>query len=353
MGILNKTGYSYQDLTVVPKTISEINSRSECKPYYLNGFLPIFTAPMSCVVSVENFEIWKDNNIIPILPRTVKWEDRLKFLKEGEWVAVGLEEFKKLLENKPDTKTFTMKVLLDIANGHIKSVIELCREAKDRFGSQIEIMAGNIANPETYIDYCEAKIDYVRCSVGSGAGCLTTSNTGIHYPIATLIDEVRKIKDSRECDNRFCTKIIADGGIRNYSDVIKALALGADYVMIGGLFSSLFESAALPISNFQKEDSPNVIEFKDMYYCSKDSLVAEILSDWRGYMPQYKYEWIDGEGYDVTFWIKSYIQDEKYKRGFLRRLHERRQVLVKEFYGMSTKKAQSLMGKDELKTSEG
>ena len=83
----------------------------------------------------------------------------------------------------------------------------------------------------------EKIIDYVRCGIGAGAGCITSSNTGVHYPMASLINDCYRLKTP------YSPKIIADGGIRNYSDVIKALALGADYVMIGSLFAQCEESA--------------------------------------------------------------------------------------------------------------
>lgn len=75
--------------------------------------------------------------------------------------------------------------------------------------------------------------------------CITSSNTAIHYPIASLIDECVKAKKEWEIANKQKSnlQIIADGGIRNYNDVIKALALGADYVMIGGLFASCEEAS--------------------------------------------------------------------------------------------------------------
>lgn len=80
-------------------------------------------------------------------------------------------------------------------------------------------------------------------------GCLSSSNTGIHMPMATLIDETVEVKKSLENkwfngEYKKLPKIIADGGIRNYRDIIKALALGADYVMIGSVFAKMVESAA-------------------------------------------------------------------------------------------------------------
>ena len=82
--------------------------------------------------------------------------------------------------------------------------------------------------------YCVENIPVHNC------GCITSSNTSIHYPIASLLSETYEIKKKLEHAGEWTPLIIADGGIRNYSDVIKAIGiLGADYVMIGGLFSKI------------------------------------------------------------------------------------------------------------------
>ena len=70
--------------------------------------------------------------------------------------------------------------------------------------------------------------------------CLTSANVGVGYSMAELIKECYIIKKN----NNFETKIIADGGFKKYPDIIKALALGADYVMLGGMFNKLLESSA-------------------------------------------------------------------------------------------------------------
>ena len=110
--------------------------------------------------------------------------------------------------------------------------IEVGRELKKKFGSSILVMGGNIANPKTYLLYEKAGFDFIRCNVGNGDVCLTSTNTGIHYPMASLISDISDIRPK----NYKC-KVIADGGIETYSEVIKCLALGADYVMCGGIFT--------------------------------------------------------------------------------------------------------------------
>lgn len=167
--IVNKIGYSYNDLTLIPARISGIKSRSDVVPFGENGMLPIFTAPMSTIVNVDNLNVWSKHNIIPIVPRNIKLENRLEKIKLGYWVALSLDETIDLfIKNK---FIGTAKICIDIANGHMSKLIDMCREIKKRYKDKVTIMTGNIANPETLYAYEKSGIDYVRCSIGGGAGC--------------------------------------------------------------------------------------------------------------------------------------------------------------------------------------
>jgi len=112
-------------------------------------------------------------------------------------------------------------------------------KAMKKIKPNITIMAGNVAHPLTYKNLAMAGADYVRCSIGTGAGCTTAANVAINYPLGSLISECRKIK----IDGEFDTKIVADGGMQGYDDIIKALALGADYVMVGSLLNQTMQSS--------------------------------------------------------------------------------------------------------------
>ena len=254
--IEEKKGYSYNDLTIIPEVISSVSSRSECDCREDNEFLPIFTAPMASVVNEDNIDIFYENGINAIIPRNIDLKVRKKYMNEEHWVALSLKEFEDLFVNNYSDRVGTSDtsyyyICVDIANGHMKSLYETCHTAKKNAiaaGYKLTIMTGNIANPKTYEWICRFNnkndikvIDYIRVGIGGGSGCITTSNVSIHYPQASLIDECYKVKLKYFLKD--CPFIIADGGIRNYDHVIKALALGADYVMIGSLFAQCIESA--------------------------------------------------------------------------------------------------------------
>ena len=237
--------YSYNDISIVPAAITRVVHRNQCNPFVgegANSSLPIFTAPMSSIVNLQNVDIYKKNKIIPILPRNISLSLRLKYLDKGYWIALSLKETEELsLDKLKDNQEY--KICIDIANGHMQKLYDLVHSIHIS-KPNIKIMAGNIANPETIEYAINAGVDYIRIGIGTGAGCITSSNTAIHYPIASLINEC--VKARREWEIAHIKKsnlqIIADGGIRNYNDVIKALALGADYVMIGGLFAECVDS---------------------------------------------------------------------------------------------------------------
>jgi IMP dehydrogenase/GMP reductase len=280
----------FDDIVIVPNVLTDIRSRKNVDPYDNDGYLPLFTAPMSSVVNSNNAQIFTSDDIHVVLPRTEKYKFNQHYFN-----AFSLIEF----EEEFLTKKYEggdIKVLIDIANGHMEDIISLSKKAKVRYPkanhkSKLTIMAGNVASPQTYEQYCKSDvIDYVRLGIGNGNGCLTTQQTGIGYPMASLIIECNQIK--KQFDNP--TKIVADGGMKKYADIIKALALGADYVMIGSLFNKALESA-----------SPN-------------------------------------------YWYNL-----KLPNGLAEYLYEKGYNIHKEFYGMSTKKAQKEMGNNELKTSEG
>ena len=240
---------SYDDVSIVPERISTISSRKECNPY-IDGMLPIFASPMDTVICKENIEDFLNNNINVVIPRTIDLSERIALgEKHNCFFAVSIKEAERIAEEGegfiPDTYRIPMysgrsyKICIDIANGHMERLLNVCRKLKDEsFPIHITLMTGNIANPETYVDYEEAGVDLIRVGIGGGSACLTASNTGIYTPYFSLLKEIYEIKKRIGGS----AQIIADGNIKAFRDIQKAL-IYADYVMIGGLFNKAIESA--------------------------------------------------------------------------------------------------------------
>lgn len=232
--------YSLRDISIIPSVITDIRSRSECNPYRPSiagdgdELLPVITAPMSCVLNELNFHEFLENGVNVIIPRTVDLNIR-KELMFNMFCAFSMSEAANLLEEFENVKLGeedVLHVLIDNANGHMRSHIELGKKMKRTLKDHVLIMGGNIANPNTYLSYEFAGFDYVRASIGSGNCCITATQTSCHYAMASLIADICELRPKD-----YHCKVIADGGIGGYSDIIKCLALGADYVMCGKLFA--------------------------------------------------------------------------------------------------------------------
>jgi len=273
------TKFDFNDILIKPATTSTISSRKTINPFY-DGFLPLITAPMDTVINNNNEKVFTDLRIGTCMPRG-------EYTQKG-FISYSIDEiFSKYLvrELKEDGK-----YLIDIANGHMEKLVEITTIIKKKYPN-MTLMVGNIANPQTYAILSKAGADLIRVGIGNGGGCSTTVHTGIGFPMASLI---------KECYDLSCTlenpaKIVADGGMQNYSDIIKALALGADYVMMGSIFNKAIESCG------------------DNYLWGKIKV---------GY-------------YDAEFAYRMKIP------------------VYKKFRGMSTKEVQKKWGKEVLTTSEG
>jgi IMP dehydrogenase len=125
-------------------------------------------------------------------------------------------------------------IIIDCAHGHNLNVIKSARKIKKEISC--DLIVGNIATPEAVEDYLSVEPDAFRVGLGSGSICTTRIVTGIGVPQASAIHEVY-LKA-----NEYDIPIIADGGIRHGGDIVKALALGADSVMLGNLLAGCEES---------------------------------------------------------------------------------------------------------------
>jgi len=126
-------------------------------------------------------------------------------------------------------------VVIDTAHGHSKGVLEILRNIKKNFPS-IDVIVGNIATKEAASFLVKAGADGVKVGIGPGSICTTRVIAGVGYPQLSAINEVSKALDGTS------VSLIADGGIKYTGDITKAIAAGADCVMLGSLLAGTKES---------------------------------------------------------------------------------------------------------------
>ena len=125
--------------------------------------------------------------------------------------------------------------VIDSAHGHSKNVIETIKIIKKEFPS-IDVIGGNVATPEGALELVKAGADGIKVGMGPGSICTTRIIAGIGVPQISAILEIKKALENKDIG------IIADGGIRFSGDIAKAIAAGADSVMLGGLFAGTEEA---------------------------------------------------------------------------------------------------------------
>ena len=126
-------------------------------------------------------------------------------------------------------------VVIDTAHGHSKGVITVLKQVKKKF-KNIDVIVGNIATGQAALDLAKAGADALKVGIGPGSICTTRIIAGVGYPQLSAIIEVSKaVKDIN-------IPIIADGGIRFTGDIPKAIAAGANSVMLGSMFAGTEES---------------------------------------------------------------------------------------------------------------
>lgn len=127
-------------------------------------------------------------------------------------------------------------ILIDVAHGHHVNVKVMIAQLREILPEHIDIIAGNISTRESALDLCSWGADGLRVGIGGGSLCTTRIKTGHGIP------NVTSVLDCSEAANNVKVPVMADGGIRNSGDIAKALAAGANCVMLGSLLAGTKES---------------------------------------------------------------------------------------------------------------
>ena len=240
-----KIALTYDDIQLVPK-YSEIKSRQNVslktkvsKNYSID--MPIIAAPMDTVCGYEMAKLLMFMGGVGCVHRFMSIEEQSNIMaklneqrdfgKQPLMACVGangdfLERSKELINQG------TNILIIDVAHGHHSNVRTAIEKIKS-IDSSIDVIAGNIATKQASIDLINWGADGLRVGIGGGSLCTTRVKTGFGIPNVTAI---------LDCLNDQNIPIMADGGLRSSGDMAKALALGADCVMLGSLLAGTTES---------------------------------------------------------------------------------------------------------------
>jgi len=265
---------TYDDVLLIPR-YSDIRSRSEIdiSTDMGNGFtleLPIFASPMDTISNDYMAQAMCAAGGSAIIHRYNAPKQQAELVANARELGAKKVGFAVGVTGDFLTRTEACLnaggnfVCVDVAHGHHVMMREVLASIRRDFGDDLHIMAGNVATLEGINALADWGANSIRCNIGGGSICSTRVQTGHGHPgLQTIIDCSRTDRD---------VTIIADGGIRNSGDIVKALAAGADAVMLGSLLSGTRETPGEVFTD------PSGMKYKT--YRGMASKEAQI--EWRG-----------------------------------------------------------------------
>ena len=239
-----RTGLTFDDVILVPKYSEILPSEADTKVQLSKNLIlkiPLLSSAMDTVTESKMAIALAKAGGIGIIHRNLDINKQVQEIKKvksknllvGAAVGAGPKEMKRaeaILKEKINL------IVVDTAHGHSKKVAEIIQSIKKNKLNQTTLCAGNIATSEAAKFLINLGVDIIKVGIGPGSICTTRLVAGIGVPQLSAILDVKKgIKNKK-------VSIISDGGIKFSGDIVKALAAGADAVMIGSLFAGTTET---------------------------------------------------------------------------------------------------------------
>jgi len=238
-----KTALSFDDVLLVPQ-YSEIKSRKDIEIRQelraVGDFsLPIISSPMDTITGEGMVCAMDTAGGLGILHRYNSIDEQGKMVMDiasgnhvvGAAIGIGEDCIERALTLARAGVSF---LCIDVAHGHHSKLRDALTSLRTAVGEEIHIMAGNVATLEAFNDLADWGADSIRVGIGGGSICSTRIQTGHGMPtLQSVMDCAQSDRDAT---------LIADGGIRTSGDIVKALAAGADFVMLGSLLAGTDET---------------------------------------------------------------------------------------------------------------
>ena len=269
---MRKKVVNFDDMYLIPG-YSEINTRHsiDLTPRLTNKNhikTPIIASCMDTVVSAEVADIMRQSGSSAVLHRYMTIEDQVKeylSVKDNTGIFCAIGATGDYLERFGALYSVGCRMFcIDVAHGYHQNVADAISLLKEK-DENILIMAGNVADLDGFNFLADVGADFIRVGVSGGTVCETRNKTGFGLP--TLESVIRCSETDRNA------LIVADGGFRDSGDIVKALACGADMVMLGSMLSGHKESPGETINHNNS-----------LYKKFRGMASASAQKDWRGYV---------------------------------------------------------------------
>ena len=293
-----KDSLTFDDVTLVPQysSILPTDAITNCKlSKNLNLQIPLISSAMDTVTESKMSIAISKSGGIGVIHRNLaiqKQVAEVQKVKRKNYIvgaAIGVNE-KDLERAEELSRIKTDLIVIDTAHGHTKKVLNMIRKIKKKLKNST-LCVGNIATGKAAKFLADNGVDIVKVGIGPGSICTTRLVAGIGVPQLSAIMDVKKAL------KKYKTKIISDGGIKFSGDLAKAIAAGADAIMIGSLFSGTTESPGKIIrfkgklyKNFRGMGSVGAMNAgsADRYYQKKNKDVTKNVPEGVEGMVKYK-----------------------------------------------------------------
>jgi IMP dehydrogenase len=219
----------YSDIVSRNEVSTKVNLSSKDSNHAIELNVPIISSNMDTVTEGAMTKALAEAGAIGALHRFMPIVDNItEFQKERKcFVSIGVN--RDWQERAKALHLYGARFfVVDIAHGHSKMMMDTVKWLRNEFGRDIFIMAGNIGTPEAVCDLDSWGVDCMKIGIGPGAVCLTKNVTGVNTPMFSTVQLCAYATDK---------PIIADGGLRAYGDIAKAIGAGATAVMSGFFFA--------------------------------------------------------------------------------------------------------------------
>ena len=330
-----KDSLTFDDVTLVPQysSVLPVETITNCKlSKNLNLKVPLLSSAMDTVTESKMAIAISKAGGIGIIHRNLSIKKQISEIQKvknsnclaGAAIGVNAQDIERVEEL---SKAKTDLIVIDTAHGHTKKVLNMIRKIKKKLKNST-LCVGNIATGKAAEFLADNGVDIVKVGIGPGSICTTRLVAGIGVPQLSAVMDVKKAL------KKYKAKIISDGGIKFSGDLAKAIAAGADAIMIGSLFSGTLESPGKIIKykgklykNFRGMGSVGAMSAgsADRYYQKKNKDITKYVPEgvegmvkFKGSVKEIVYNLVGGLKSSMGYMGAKTIEDLQKKGQFLK-----------------------------------